>query len=238
MNSDRLICSTFPGIGLFDEAFEQEGWCVVRGPDLLWGGDVRRFHPPADRFNGIIGGPPCQSWSKMGNTNKARWGDDCVMPDMIPEFERVVSEGRPDWFVMENVPDAPIPVVAQYHVHAELVCDDWFGGITARPRRISFGCRDAAKIAGWKHALHRQQVLAPPNPEAVILSTGQRGNGGARASIDEMARTQGFDASRFEHSPFSVTELRRAIANGVPLAMGRAIARAVNVSMQAVERAA
>jgi DNA (cytosine-5)-methyltransferase 1 len=33
-----LVLSLFPGIGLFDMAFEAEGFCVVRGPDLLWGG--------------------------------------------------------------------------------------------------------------------------------------------------------------------------------------------------------
>jgi hypothetical protein len=30
-------------------AFEQEGFTVVRGPDVLWGGDIRRFHPPSSR---------------------------------------------------------------------------------------------------------------------------------------------------------------------------------------------
>lgn len=39
-----LVLSLFPGIGLLDMAFEAEGFCVVRGPDLLWGGDIRRFH--------------------------------------------------------------------------------------------------------------------------------------------------------------------------------------------------
>jgi hypothetical protein len=42
----QLVLSLFPGIGLLDLAFEEEGFCVVRGPDLLWGGDVRSL-PPA-----------------------------------------------------------------------------------------------------------------------------------------------------------------------------------------------
>ncbi len=29
--------------------------------------------------------------------------------DEIPEFERVCGEGRPEWFLMENVPEAPVP---------------------------------------------------------------------------------------------------------------------------------
>lgn len=62
-----LVLSLFPGIGLLDLAFEEEGFCVVRGPDLLWGGDVRRFHPPAGKFDGVIGGPPCQLYGGLAN---------------------------------------------------------------------------------------------------------------------------------------------------------------------------
>jgi DNA (cytosine-5)-methyltransferase 1 len=36
----QLVLSLFPGIGMLDSAFEQEGFCVVRGPDVLWGGDI------------------------------------------------------------------------------------------------------------------------------------------------------------------------------------------------------
>lgn len=48
-----LVLSLFPGVGLLDMAFEAEGFTVVRGPDLLWGGDIRRFHAPAGRFEGF-----------------------------------------------------------------------------------------------------------------------------------------------------------------------------------------
>jgi len=30
-----LVLSLFPGIGLLDRAFEEEGFCIVRGPDGL-----------------------------------------------------------------------------------------------------------------------------------------------------------------------------------------------------------
>ena len=43
-NMKSFVLSLFPGIGLFDMAFEAEGFCVVRGPDVSWGGDVRTFH--------------------------------------------------------------------------------------------------------------------------------------------------------------------------------------------------
>jgi DNA (cytosine-5)-methyltransferase 1 len=64
-----LVLSLFPGIGLLDRAFEMEGFCIVRGPDLLWGGDVKTFHPPKGRIDGIIGGPPCQCHCKWGDIN-------------------------------------------------------------------------------------------------------------------------------------------------------------------------
>jgi site-specific DNA-cytosine methylase len=70
----ELVLSLFPGIGLLDRAFEDAGFCVVRGPDLLWGGDVGRFHPPAGRFDGVIGGPPCQMFSTMRHVNPAAQG--------------------------------------------------------------------------------------------------------------------------------------------------------------------
>src|SRR5438552_3935700 len=101
-----LVLSLFPGIGLLDMAFEQEGFCVVRGPDLLWGGDVRRFHPPAGKFDGVIGGPPCQLFSGLNNLARSQGTE---FQNLIPDFSRVVEEAAPLWFLMENVPGAPNP---------------------------------------------------------------------------------------------------------------------------------
>lgn len=51
----QLVLSLFPGIGLLDIPFEESGFCVVRGPDLLFGGDIRKFNPPAGRFWNVEG---------------------------------------------------------------------------------------------------------------------------------------------------------------------------------------
>lgn len=110
-----LVLSLFPGIGMFDRAFEEEGYCVVRGPDVLWGGDIRAFHPPAGRFDGIIGGPPCQTFSALAHLVRAN-GNEPKFGNLIPEFERCVVEAQPAWFVMENVRAAPVPVVTGYGV--------------------------------------------------------------------------------------------------------------------------
>ena len=141
-----LVLSLFPGIGLLDMAFEEEGFCVVRGPDLLWGGDIKRFHPPAGKFDGVIGGPPCQAFSRLRHIVEANGYQ--VSKNLIPEFERCVAEARPHWCLMENVEAAPRPNVPDYGFDDCLVRDVWTGGETNRLRRFSFGKRDATSAGG------------------------------------------------------------------------------------------
>lgn len=47
----------------------------------------------------------------------------------------------------------------------------------------------------------------------------------------EMCRLQGLPEDYLDHAPWTSDAKRRAIANGVPLPMGRAIARAVKRAM-------
>ncbi|MFZ2407129.1 MAG: DNA cytosine methyltransferase, partial [Methylobacter sp.] len=82
-----LVLSLFPGIGLLDRAFEDLGFCVVRGPDLIFGGDIRRFSVPAGRFDGVIGGPPCQDFSKARRDDPTGQG-----MEMLYHYKRIVME--------------------------------------------------------------------------------------------------------------------------------------------------
>src|SRR3989304_1954434 len=107
----KLVLSLFPGIDLLGRGFEAEGYCVVRGPDLLWGGDIREFHPPSGKFNGIIAGSPCQDFSKARRSPPSGYGNE-----MLAEFARVVTEAFPDWWLLENVPTVPRIQVAGYSV--------------------------------------------------------------------------------------------------------------------------
>lgn len=137
--SQPLVLSLFPGIGLLDMAFEQEGFCIVRGPDCLWGGDIRRFHPPTGKFDGVIGGPPCQAFSSLAHMVRHN-GYEPKFGNLIPEFERCVPEAQPRWFLMENVPAAPLPIVKGYGIHSfvlnnrQCLKDDG-----TRPNRIARG---------------------------------------------------------------------------------------------------
>lgn len=245
MTQRPLVLSLFPGIGLLDMAFEEEGFCVVRGPDLLWGGDIHRFHPPAGRFDGVIGGPPCKRWSPLANVVRAVHGEDSVAPDLIPEYERVVSAARPSWFLMENVVRAPRPVVPGYVVRDETLNNRWCGGEQNRMRRFSFGTRDGRRLPILTEALEPSEF----KPAVTTNSGGRRkhiaydARGRVRGKqghaddsrlrwrpLEEMASDQGVPAdflTALQHGAFTTKALRIGIGNGVPLPMGRAVARAV-----------
>ncbi len=54
-----------------------------------------------------------------------------------------------------------------------------------------------------------------------------------RRSLEDMLELQGFPADFLEHSPFTMQAKRKLVGNGVPLAMGQAIARAVKKALEA-----
>lgn len=246
-----LVLSLFPGIGLLDQAFEERGFCVVRGPDLLWGGDVKGFHPPAGKFDGVIGGPPCKCFSSLTNIVRARYGEDAVAENLIPEFERCVTEAQPKWFLMENTPRAPLPRVVGYAVSACILNNRSFGSPQNRVRRFSFGVRGDTPI----NLLRYIEINALENPcfEYAVLAghqgagaslrfSGRRKDGsfserttGTLAKLNHvMARTvadnlelQGLPRNLLDHAPFTQNGKREVIGNGVPLPMGRALAKAV-----------
>lgn len=285
---NQLVLELFPGISFFGEAFEREGFPVVRGPDVLWGGDIRRFHPPAERFDGVIGGPPCQMFSALAplirhNGHEPRFGN------LIPEFERVVAEAAPAWFVMENVRGAPLPNVPGYDRWSTLLKDSDVGGVQPRVRRISMGFREGlwdspaspftlveyeqGPHIAYEDQLRGQSVVGDGRAVPVkVGGSGKRkrsikadalptrreartvtGNSRTAASRDvlrnagydggmlpgmgsvlhigDMLEAQGLPRDYLDAAPFTVQGKRQAIGNGVPIAMGRAIARAVKLAI-------
>lgn len=103
----------------------------------------------------------------------------------------------------------------------------WCGAEQRRRRRFSMGlCGERAPhfhVAG--------EALENPTETPTVVSTGQADWKDSaernRATVAYMLDQQGLPVDAFDNSPFTVTELRRAIANGVPLPMGRAVAKAV-----------
>lgn len=244
----QLVLSLFPGIGLLDKAFELEGFTVVQSRDWIMGGDVRNTHFPPDRFDGVIGGPPCQSFTQLvhmirHNGHKPKFGN------LIPDFERVVAETEPQWFLMEEVPAAPRPQVDGYKTHEfelnnrQCFDDDGKPAKQNRVRAITFGYRGERRVLmvetaalynqEWEYAVCGDSrtrpvaMLAGKKPKRGHSRTSSLNRGAALKSIDEMLTGQGMSPGFVNRQPFKSSALRQMIGNGVPLPMGRAIAKAV-----------
>jgi len=249
VKKNELVLSLFPGIGLLDHAFELEGYCVVKGPDVIWGGDIRSFHPPADRFDGIIGGDPCQSHSALANLVRAK-GLEPSFPDLTPEFARVIDEAKPTWFLRENVPKAPDIKPLGYEVTSFLLDNCWLGEAQRRKRRFWFGWAQesgpAPNLRKWipGAALELAEVVGtvagkdgqfPGWYEQTPVTGRHDGHVGAvdknyappRRTTAEMLELQGLPPDWLDHCPFTEQGKRKAIGNGVAIPMGRALAQAI-----------
>ena len=202
-----LVLSLFPGIGLLDRGFERAGFCVVRGPDLIWGGDIRNFEPPAAHFDGIIGGSPCQDFSRARRDAPTGYG-----VAMLSQFERCVLRARPAWWLLENVDLVPDLRIAGYSWQRLDVWAHEFGISQRRLRHIQFGSCDGTSL---------------------VLPRG--GSGGSTPTItasDDQTPLRHFLTAQglppdFDIPPFTRAALRRAVGNGVPLAMAQALGQAV-----------
>ena len=227
-------------MGLLDLAFESEGFCVVRGPDALWGGDVRKFFPPAGRFDGLIGGPPCQPFSELRKLLRAT-GRDTKAVNLVPEYTRIVEAARPTWFLMENVKAAPSPTPAGYQVSVHDVCDFDVGGHTRRSRRFWFGTVDGRPLEietvprpnlfPPERAVTRNARIPDERHRAKARAkNGHRGllpGDGRYMPVPDVCELQGLPRTYFDDTPFLTEKVRLMLGNGVPLPLGRAVARAV-----------
>lgn len=128
------LISLFAGAGGLDLGFEKAGFKVIAANEydktiwetyeknhdtMLIKGDICQI--PSDLFpdcDGIIGGPPCQSWSEAGSLK----GIDDHRGQLFYQYIRVLKDKQPKFFLAENVrgmmakrhTDAVENIVAQF----------------------------------------------------------------------------------------------------------------------------
>ncbi|MEL6408261.1 MAG: DNA cytosine methyltransferase [Chloroflexota bacterium] len=111
------IGSLFSGAGGLDLGFEQAGFEVAWANEYdksIWATFRRNFpntildtrdirdvpsEDIPDALDGIVGGPPCQSWSEAG----ARRGINDRRGQLFFEYIRVLQDKQPKFFLAENV---------------------------------------------------------------------------------------------------------------------------------------
>lgn len=205
-----LVLSLFPGLDILGTGFAQAGFCVVRGPDIIWNQDIRTFCPPPNKFAGIVAGPPCQDFSRARRAPPTGYG-----LAMLAELARCVTAASPDWWLCENVPQVPTLTIPPYTTQRFTIAASQFGQQHIRNRCIQFGHLD-----GHTLRIPRPTERRPPTPLPTPTSHDTRRN------WPELLALMGLPTTW--HIPgLSRTDVTRLIANAVTVPVAAALARAV-----------
>lgn len=215
----QLVLSLCSGIGLLDRAFKEAGFCVVSAGDIILGShhDIRDFAAPKGRFDGIIGGTPCPDFSLLKRDRPVL--EESYGFEMLMEFKRIVLECDCSWWLLENVSGVPDIKIDGYSHQRLDINQSWYENVT-RLRHIQFGHKENKYLQiERKNVTIRSQKL-----QSCALANDDR-------SFRELCQIQGLEDD-FDLPSFNVKGKKRAVGNGVPLSIGRALASAVTELLQ------
>lgn len=207
-----LILSLFCGIDLLGQGFQEQGFCVVQAGDIILGKDIRNFRGIANKFDGVIGGSPCQDFSLARRTPPSGYGQA-----MLHEFQRVVEETSPEWFLLENVPNVPHIHVEGYHIVRFFLNANECGSIQNRHRYFQFGSK-----AGI--VLDIPRLPKPPKSEpCAMASEGHKTN---RRTWSQFCELQGINYPLYLPD-LTKSSAYKVVGNAVSLHVSRALATAI-----------
>ncbi|MEO5804419.1 MAG: DNA cytosine methyltransferase [Verrucomicrobiota bacterium] len=211
----ELVLSLFTGAGLLDRGFRESGFCVVSAGDILTGQDVRDFAPASHIFNGVVGGSPCQEFSKAFRGKATGYS-----LELFQEFCRVVRDAAPNWFLLENVTCVPDVKISGYKIQRFNLNAKECGVRQNRLRCFQFGSCDAARLV-----LHRA-VISEPVEKCCMATEGTRTKK-ARRTFEDFCELQGLPRNFLSGSDLPQWLKYQLVGNGVPVAMARVVATAI-----------
>jgi DNA (cytosine-5)-methyltransferase 1 len=205
------------GIGSASLAFEPFGWRCAglaeidpkaraflsqRFPDTKLHGDFRKITPAkAGHVDVVVGGPPCQPWSKQGK----RKPNEDARGELAIEFIELARSVEAPWLVFENVPALVQSDHGRrtwrrwlkqaddcgYHV-AWRVLDARQFGLPARRDRL-FAVGHLGRPEAAYRTLFEPRRASFPHPQTAVAAQARRaGSGGAFAhSAHAIATGQG-----------------------------------------------
>jgi len=217
-----LVLSIFPGIDLLGRAFEEQGFCVVRGPDILWGGNIYEFHPPAGIFEGIIGGPPCIGESRWANLNANKGYT------LWPEAMRVINEAKPAWWILEAVSEHKAPFCV-------CLSPRWLGEKQSRKRYFhsNLNLKPHIEVCLFEHPLKEPCVTASEYSKGLRIHSVKNMKYIPTREWEKLVELQGLPPG-FDIPCFTKAWKGTVLGNGVPMSMGRAIAKSIKRCSQEV----